>query len=79
MEKLSDTEQKLYDYIKEKGQVSYDEIKKDLGDKYLGASGKLLQKELVEKHKRATEEKQPQGYGLFGTKSEKTLKIKEKK
>lgn len=73
---LSDTEGKLYDYIKEKGQASYNEIRKDLGEQYLGASGKLIQRGLVEKSKRATGEKQPQGYGLVGTRYEKILEIK---
>lgn len=79
MEKLSITEETLYDYIKEKGQVSYDEIKRDLGEKFLGASGKLIQRELVEKHKRATNKQCPTGWGTMGTKYEKILKIKEEK
>lgn len=76
-DKLSVIEQKLYDYIKEKGQVSYNEIKKNLGEKYLGASGKLIQKELVKKSKRPTGEKVPTGWGTIGTKYEKILKLKE--
>ncbi len=46
--KLSDTEQKLYDYIKEMGEVTFKVIKEDLGEKYLGASGRLTQRDLVE-------------------------------
>jgi len=73
---LSDTEGKLFDYIKEKRYATYDEIRKDLGEQYIGASGKLIQRELVEKSKRATGEKQPQGYGRIGTKYVKVLEIK---
>ena len=75
MEKLSSTEQVLYDYIKGKKQVTYDEIKKDLGNKFIGASGKLIQKELVEKTKKLMGE-QKTGYGRYGSKWIKTLKIK---
>ena len=71
---LSDAEQKLYDYIKEKGEVTYKDIQKDLGDKYLGASGKLIQKELVEKSKRREEVSSFPGYKFV-----KTLKVKEAK
>jgi hypothetical protein len=71
---LSDTEQKLYDYIKEKGQVTYKDIQKDLGDKYLGASGKLIQKELLEKSKKRQEISSFPGHKLV-----KILKVKEAK
>jgi len=73
---LSDIEGKLYDFIKEKGYATYDEIRKNLGEQYLGASGKLIRRGLVEKSKRATGEKQPQGYGWMGTKYVKVLEIK---
>jgi len=73
---LSDTEGKLYDYIKEKGYATLDDIRKNLGEQYLGASGKLIQRGLVEKSKRATGKKQPQGYGWMGTKYVKVLEIK---
>jgi len=76
MENLSVIEQKLYDYIKEKGEVTFDTIKKDLGDKYLGAAGKLMRKELVEKGKRRTGEANKYGFGVI---LEKIIKIKEAK
>jgi len=76
MDILSSTEQTLYDYIKEKKQVSYNEIKKDLGEKILGAMGKLLREELIEKGKKRTGKANKYGYGeVF----EKILKIKEEK
>ena len=73
---LSTIEQKLYDYIKEKREITLSDIKKDLGDNYLGASGRLIKKELIEKGKRKTGE--PNKYG-FGVVLEKILKIKEAK
>jgi len=79
MEILSPIEQRLYDYIKEKGEVTFESIKKDLGEKYLGASGKLIQKDLVERAKKMMEEEQKTGYARFGKKCVKTLKIKEAK
>ena len=71
-QELSNTEQKLYDYIKEKEEVSFDDIKKDLGENFLGASGRLIQRELVEKGKR----EHSTGYVGYGIKYVKTLKIK---
>ena len=71
---LSDIEQRLYRYIKEKGEVTYKDIQKALGDKYLGASGKLIQKELVEKSKKRQEIS-----SFPGVKFVKTLKVKEAK
>ena len=73
MENLSHTEQHLYDYIKEKGEVTFDTIKKDLGDKFLGAAGKLMRKELVEKGNRRTGEVNKYGFGVV---LEKIIKIK---
>ena len=74
MEHLSDIEQKLYDYIKKKGEVSFDNIKKDLGDKYVGASGKLIRLDLLEKNK-----KRVSISSFPGFKYVKILKIKEVK
>ena len=71
---LSDTEQKLYDYIKEKGEVSFVDIKKDLGNKYLGASGELMQRELVERNRKRVVISAFPGFKYL-----KTLKIKEEK
>ena len=74
MGNLSVVEQKLYDYIKEKGEVTFTDIKKDLGDKYLGASGKLIQKDLLEINKKRI------SISAFpGVKYVKILKIKEVK
>lgn len=75
-QKLSVVEQELYDYIKEEEEVSIEDIKKDLGDKYLGASGKLLRRELITKGKKAVGE-QSTGYESYGIKYVKILKIKE--
>lgn len=68
---LSDIERTLYDYITEKVEVTFNDIKKDLGDKYLGASGKLIQKDLVERSK-----KKITISAFPGVKYLKTLKIK---
>lgn len=76
MENLSVVEQRLYDYIKENGEVTLDAIKKDLGDKFLGAAGKLMRKELIEKGKKRTGEANKYGFGVVLVK---TLKIKEEK
>jgi len=73
---LSHTEQHLYDYIKEKGEVTFVDIKKDLGDKYIGAIGKLMRKELIEREQRRTGEANKYGYGVV---LEKILKIREVK
>ncbi len=46
---LSETEQKLFDFIKEsKDRVSVDLIKTILGETYLGALGRLITTKLVE-------------------------------
>ena len=74
MENLSVLESKLYDYIKEKGEVTFIDIKKDLGENYLGASGRLTQKDLVEIGK-----KRIVISAFPGFKYVKTLKIKEEK
>ena len=76
MENLSVIEQKLYNYIKEKGEVTFDTVKKDLGDKYLGAAGKLMRKGLIERGKRRTGEANKYGFGVI---LEKIIKIKEVK
>lgn len=76
MGNLSEVEKKLYDYIKEKGEVTLIDIKKDLGDKYLGASGKLIREELIEKGKKRTGEANKYGFGVVLVK---ILKIKEVK
>ena len=76
MENLSVVEKRLYDYIKEKGEVTFDDIKKDLGDKYLGASGRLIQKDLVETTKKLMG-KQKVGYERYGSKWVKILRFKE--
>lgn len=48
--KLSDTEQKLYDYLKTKNTpVAIFTIKEELGDNIVGAIGKLIQLELINK------------------------------
>lgn len=73
---LSDIEGKLYDYIKIRGYATIVDIRKNLGEQYLGASGKLIRRGLVVKSKRATGEKQYQGYGLVGTRYVKVLEIK---
>jgi len=78
MENLSNTEEKLYDYIKKKGEVTFNDIKKDLGDKYLGASGRLIQRDLVGTDKKLMG-KQKVGYERYGSKWVKILKIKEVK
>jgi len=76
MEKLSVTEQRLYDYIKEKGEVTLVDVRKDLGEKYLGASGRLIREEVVERGKKRTGETNKYGFGVVLVK---TLKIKEVK
>jgi len=73
---LSIIEQKLYDYIKEKEEITLIDIKKDLGEKFLGAIGKLIREELVEKGKRRTGEANKYGFGVI---LEKIIKIKEVK
>lgn len=75
MEKLSNTEQILYNYIEEKGEVTFSEIKRILGDKFLGASGRLIQKDLIEGTKKLMG-KQKTGYTRYGNKWVKILKIK---
>ena len=53
---LSDKEQKLLDFIKSKEtSITVETIEKELGRKYLGALGKLMQNELIESGKKRTE------------------------
>ena len=57
---LSEKEQKLYDYIdKNELNVTTASIKKDLGETYLGAIGRLIRLELVKGEKKMLEEKDP--------------------
>lgn len=73
---LSEVELKLYNYIKDKKETTFESIKKDLGDKFLGAIGRLIQKDLILKSKKATEHIST-GYTTVGIKYIKTLKLKE--
>jgi len=52
--KLSDNEQKVYDLIKEKDGVTVKQIQEALGNKAVGAIGKLMRHEFVKKEKRRT-------------------------
>ena len=51
MQELSDKEQKLFEFIKEKSGVDVKSIEKELGLPFVGALGKLLQKNLIESNK----------------------------
>lgn len=46
---LSTTQQELYDFIVKNNSVSLKAIQEQLGEKYLGALGKLLQADKIEK------------------------------
>ena len=69
---LSETEQKLLDFIKNLKKVAIKTIETELGKNYTGALGKLLSKELIESFKERTTEI----HNIYGTKMIKYYRIK---
>lgn len=49
---FSATEKELYEFIEKKKEVKIDDIKSELGIKYVGALGKLVQANKIERYKK---------------------------
>jgi len=78
---LSDKEQTLLDFIKEKGEVTIKQIEEGLSVSHTGALGRLLNKELIVSDKKRNSTSQLLGgdsnYNKYSHKMVKYYKIKE--